>query len=158
MNKTLFSSNSEEWATPGDFFEELNREFKFDLDPCATAENHKTLKFFTKEQNGLLQDWGGAAGFLQSALRPENRELDREGIRRRAQRRNDRRSSYSGKDRHEVFSRLHPEPVRNQIRKRPPEVRRGRSVGAVPFNGRYLQGAGNVKAAAESVRKEGIKP
>lgn len=64
MNKTLFSSNSEEWATPGDFFEELNREFKFDLDPCATAENHKTPKFFTKEQNGLLQDWGGSGFFV----------------------------------------------------------------------------------------------
>lgn len=63
MNKTLFSSNSEEWATPGDFFEELNRESKFDLDPCATAENHKTPKFFTKEQNGLLQDWGGRRVF-----------------------------------------------------------------------------------------------
>lgn len=57
--ETLFSSKSEEWATPQDFFDELNREFDFNLDPCATVENHKCDTYFTKEQNGLQADWGG---------------------------------------------------------------------------------------------------
>ena len=32
VNSALFSSNSDEWATPADFFEALNNEFKFNLD------------------------------------------------------------------------------------------------------------------------------
>lgn len=60
MNKELmFSSKSDEWYTPIDFFNELDKEFHFDLDPCATDENHKCDKYFTKESNGLSQKWGG---------------------------------------------------------------------------------------------------
>lgn len=58
MDKVIFSSASDEWATPQDFFDKLNEEFGFTLDPCANAENHKCDKYFTKEQNGLVQDWG----------------------------------------------------------------------------------------------------
>lgn len=57
--KVMFSSNSDEWATPEDFFNMINQEFHFNLDPCATSENHKCEKFFTMEQNGLNMDWGG---------------------------------------------------------------------------------------------------
>ena len=59
ITKGLMSSNTPEWATPKLFFEELNKEFNFDLDPCATDENHKCSKYFTKEQDGLKQEWGG---------------------------------------------------------------------------------------------------
>ena len=58
MDKVMFSSASNEWATPQDFFDKLNEEFGFTLDPCANAENRKCDKYFTKEQNGLVQDWG----------------------------------------------------------------------------------------------------
>ena len=58
MNTDLmFSSKTDLWATPQDFFDELNKEFNFTLDPCANAENHKCSKYFTKEDDGLLQDW-----------------------------------------------------------------------------------------------------
>lgn len=57
--KTLFSSASEEWATPQDLFDKLNEEFSFTLDPCATPQNHKCDQYYTKEQNGLNMDWGG---------------------------------------------------------------------------------------------------
>ena len=64
MNTDLmFSSKTDQWATPQDFFDKLNDEFKFTLDPCADETNHKCRKFFTKEQNGLLQDWGGEIVF-----------------------------------------------------------------------------------------------
>ena len=59
INKALFSSNSDEWATPDNIFKELNSEFNFNLDACATQDNHKCPKFFTKEDDGLAQNWGG---------------------------------------------------------------------------------------------------
>lgn len=59
MNKGLFTSNTPEWETPQDFFDELNEEFNFNLDPCATPEIAKCKKYFTKEDDGLKQDWGG---------------------------------------------------------------------------------------------------
>ena len=59
----MFSNNSDEWATPQSFFDDLNVEFHFNLDPCATKENHKCNKYFTKEEDGLKADWGGAIVF-----------------------------------------------------------------------------------------------
>ena len=59
----MFSSNTEEWATPKEFYDKLNDEFHFTLDPCADELNHKCDKYFTKEQNGLLQKWGGNTVF-----------------------------------------------------------------------------------------------
>ena len=42
MNTDLmFSSKTDDWATPQDFFDKLNEEFNFTLDPCASLENHK---------------------------------------------------------------------------------------------------------------------
>ena len=55
----MFSSKSDNWATPQRLFDELNREFAFTLDPCASVENAKCDFFYTKEDNGLLQNWGG---------------------------------------------------------------------------------------------------
>jgi len=60
MNRELmFSSKTDQWATPDDFFKKINEEFDFSLDPCADEFNHKCAKWFDKESNGLLQDWGG---------------------------------------------------------------------------------------------------
>lgn len=47
------------WETPQDFFDELNKEFNFDIDVCALPENAKCEKYFTPEIDGLKQDWGG---------------------------------------------------------------------------------------------------
>lgn len=58
-NDLFFSSKSEEWATPQDFFEQIDKEFHFNLDACATAENAKCDKYYTKEQDGLSQEWDG---------------------------------------------------------------------------------------------------
>ena len=55
--KALLSSNSDEYSTPGWIFAELDDEFGFTLDPCATEENHKCERYFTKENNGLKQSW-----------------------------------------------------------------------------------------------------
>lgn len=58
LNDVLYSSRSEMWETPQAFFDILNDEFNFTLDPCATQENAKCKKFFTKVEDGLVQDWG----------------------------------------------------------------------------------------------------
>lgn len=55
----MFSSKSDEWSTPQNIFDDLNQEFNFNLDPCSTEENHKCSFYFTKETDGLSQNWGG---------------------------------------------------------------------------------------------------
>lgn len=57
--KQLFSSTSDDWSTPQDFFDELDALFGFTLDPCATKKNAKCDKYFTKRDNGLIQSWAG---------------------------------------------------------------------------------------------------
>lgn len=52
-------TTEEEWETPYYLFKQLDDEFHFNLDPCATDENHKCEKYFTKADDGLSQDWGG---------------------------------------------------------------------------------------------------
>lgn len=59
VNKVLFSSNSDEWETPQDLFEELDKEFGFDVDVCASENNHKCKRYYDKNSNGLEQNWGG---------------------------------------------------------------------------------------------------
>lgn len=63
ITKGLMSSNTNEWATPIKTFQELDAEFHFNLDPCATHENHKCDKYYTIEEDGLQQDWGGQRVF-----------------------------------------------------------------------------------------------
>lgn len=55
----MFSSKTDDWATPQDFFDKLNLEFQFTLDPCADSFNHKCSRYYNREQNGLSRDWGG---------------------------------------------------------------------------------------------------
>lgn len=58
MNTDLmFSSNSNEWSTPQEFFNKLNNEFNFNLDPACTYENAKCENYFTIKENGLIQSW-----------------------------------------------------------------------------------------------------
>ena len=57
MNSGLFTSNSEEWETPQAVFDRQNKMFGFELDVCATPQNAKCTRFYTKEQDGLKQPW-----------------------------------------------------------------------------------------------------
>lgn len=59
----MFSSKTDKWATPQDFYNKLNEEFHFTLDPCADEFNHKCNTYFDKEQDGLKQDWSGNTVF-----------------------------------------------------------------------------------------------
>lgn len=72
INKGLFTSNTNEWATPKAFFAELDAEFHFNLDPCATPENAKCKRFYTIEDDALTKSWGGARVFCNP---PYGREI-----------------------------------------------------------------------------------
>lgn len=63
LNPALFSSVKMDWATPQAFFDALDAEFHFTLDPCASAGNAKCGKFYTIADNGLKQDWCGETVF-----------------------------------------------------------------------------------------------
>lgn len=59
MNQALFTSRTDEWETPKDFFDTMNKEFHFNLDVCATKVNAKCEKYYTKKEDGLSQQWHG---------------------------------------------------------------------------------------------------
>jgi site-specific DNA-methyltransferase (adenine-specific) len=61
--KALFSSQNPSWSTPQELFDEMDAEFGFTLDPCADDDNHKCGRYYTKEQDGLAQDWSGEVVF-----------------------------------------------------------------------------------------------
>ena len=77
----MFTSNTPEWGTPQAFFDELDKEFHFDLDVAASDDNHKCDKYYTKETDGLanLSHWGGAS-LVQSSVRERDRQMG-EGLR-----------------------------------------------------------------------------
>lgn len=51
---------SDLWATPQAFFDDLNREFHFDIDVCALHKSAKCPTYFTPEDDGLSREWDGA--------------------------------------------------------------------------------------------------
>lgn len=57
INKGMMSSNTDQWATPQSFFDELNKEFNFGLDLCADDTNHKCKTYFNTYTDGLSIDW-----------------------------------------------------------------------------------------------------
>jgi phage N-6-adenine-methyltransferase len=59
INQGLFTSNTDLWATPQNFFDKMNDEFHFVLDVCASKENHKCDNYYTQEMDGLKQKWYG---------------------------------------------------------------------------------------------------
>ena len=63
LQKAMVSSKTNEWETPQEFFNKLNEEFSFTLDPCSNG-NHKCDKFYTIKEDGLKQDWSKEIVFM----------------------------------------------------------------------------------------------
>lgn len=57
--KVHFSSETDLWATPMSFFKKYDDLYGFELDVCASVGNAKCKRFFTKEDDGLKQEWTG---------------------------------------------------------------------------------------------------
>lgn len=98
MNDALLSSKNMCWCTPPDFFAELDREFHFELDPASTDKSAKCAKHFTSDDDGLKQDWGGVSRVLQSAIRPSDRRLGTQRLRRKPEARHHRGYAHSFAD------------------------------------------------------------
>lgn len=72
--KLMFSSETPEWETPQDLFNKLDAEFHFTLDVCATAENAKCKRFYTKVEDGLSKPWMGEKCWMNP---PYGREISK---------------------------------------------------------------------------------
>lgn len=136
INKGLFSSNSNEWATPTDFYKKLDAEFHFNLDPCATSSNAKCQRFYTAEDDGLKQDWGGGQpGLLQSTLWEGDWEMGQEVLRGEKELRC-RGHAHPGKDRYGLLPRLHLRKGQGDpFYSWPASFQRFKAGSAVPVNG-----------------------
>ena len=56
-NALMFSSKSDEWATPKDTWEAAHMEFDFQIDLAASICNYKLLRHYTKEDDALSKSW-----------------------------------------------------------------------------------------------------
>lgn len=74
-----FSSATDQWATPSDTFDKLNKIFNFETDVCADSANAKCKNFYTEEMDGLKQDWQGVC-WMNPPLRKTNRGLVKKSI------------------------------------------------------------------------------
>lgn len=73
--KTLnvhFSSETDQWSTPQDFYDKLDKVFHFTLDPCADDNNAKAPSYYTKADDGLSRSWDGERVFMNP---PYGREI-----------------------------------------------------------------------------------
>ena len=59
MSNVHFSSATDLWATPQAFFDAFNNIYNFTLDVCALPTNAKCDQYFTPDDDGLSQPWGG---------------------------------------------------------------------------------------------------
>ena len=67
-----FSSKSNEWSTPQDFYDQLDKEFHFSLDVAADAGNAKCARYYTQADDGLAQSWDNTTVFCNP---PYGREI-----------------------------------------------------------------------------------
>jgi phage N-6-adenine-methyltransferase len=72
INNGMMTSNTPEWETPQDFFDELDAEFHFTLDVCATPDTAKCDQYFTKDDDGLSRFWDGEVCWMNP---PYGREI-----------------------------------------------------------------------------------
>lgn len=68
MNKqtmnTMMSSKKMDWQTPKEFYNELNKEFSFTLDPATNGSNALCTNYFTEAEDALVQSWKGETCYV----------------------------------------------------------------------------------------------
>ena len=57
INNGIFSAARDDWETPQELFDRMDRQFHFEMDVAATAENTKCINFYTREMDGLSLPW-----------------------------------------------------------------------------------------------------
>ena len=53
MNKTLFSTGKNDWETPQELFDLLDRDYRFTLDACATRANTLSPRTGAAKRSGV---------------------------------------------------------------------------------------------------------
>ena len=75
--KEIVTCKNDEWGTPQDFFDELDKKFNFTLDPCANE--HRKLKkdmiSLSIGANGLQYNWKNHSVFCNPPYSKENFKL-----------------------------------------------------------------------------------
>ncbi len=51
------SSGKDNWATPSQFFDQVNSRYRFQLDACAEDWNAKCAQYYSEIDNGLIMPW-----------------------------------------------------------------------------------------------------
>jgi phage N-6-adenine-methyltransferase len=64
VQRVIFSSVRQDWATPQEVFDKLNNEFRFTLDPCCSHKTAKCEKHYTVQEDGLSKSWEGENVFV----------------------------------------------------------------------------------------------
>lgn len=54
----------DDWESPNDFYQMLNRIYLFTLDPAASKQNAKCAKYYTVDDDGLSKDWQGESVYI----------------------------------------------------------------------------------------------
>lgn len=57
LNYGLFTASKDDWETPKELFDRMDRQFHFEMDVAAKEENTKCRRFYTREMNGLSLPW-----------------------------------------------------------------------------------------------------
>lgn len=77
INETIFIAKCDGWGTPIKFFDKLDREFNFTLDPCASKKRPLKQNIISYDiiDNGLEQDWSGHRVYCNPPYSKENFKL-----------------------------------------------------------------------------------
>ena len=65
--KALFSSNTDDWSTPVDLYNKLNKEFNFNYDPCPLHADFDGLETDWKERVFVNPPYSNVKDFLIKA-------------------------------------------------------------------------------------------
>lgn len=134
LNQGLFTSKTDLRSTPQSFFDKLNEEFWFTLDPCSTDENAKCEKHFTIEDDWLKQSRDNEIVFCNP---PYWKEIKKR-VQKWAFARGGGRYALTCKDRHISISRFHLSQVWDQICQRSLEILRLKKLCTFSLDGCYL--------------------
>jgi site-specific DNA-methyltransferase (adenine-specific) len=72
VRSIMGSSKDMTWPTPQEWYDYLNLEFGFTLDPCCEHETAKCAKHYTPAEDGLAQSWRDERVFMNP---PYGREI-----------------------------------------------------------------------------------
>lgn len=133
------TSDSTEWTTPRDLFEELDREFHFTLDVASTNANALVANHYTKADDGLSKPWTGAVWCNPPYGREIGRWVERAATTNEG---GGERLAHPRKDGHGLLARVGVrQGVEHQVHQGALEVRRRQRVSAVPERGCHLRQA-----------------